>query len=485
MTPARRPLRASRRRSVRSSGWAVPCALSAAIVAITPATPLAAQGRGETPIAPAATIGTVTDTPALSVLGMASVPGGSGGAFAQQNDLWFGATQPLGRFGGAHFTALGRGNWRVRDVAGTDAQAQGMVSLRARARLGTQRIWSAVSYGYAGSNGVPGANLLGDLSGAQAGGGRDTRGSDTTVSRRIDVGQIGRAEAGLVNTFAGIEFAFGMSVERATRFTTQTITVDEPSQLRATSAGAGRLVSSHSVRTMQRRDLATGIASVGFNTGATTWLLSVTAPVAQWISADELAPAVQAIPTVASLAVVQPVTGWLSLVGAAASNAATVGPNALQDQVNRPEGHGNRSFSPVVALGIRISRLPGRDHDGTPGGILTFETRTLGTVDSLSIEQGSLDRDHDETDTLRVVLLIDAPRAESVELMGDATAWTVTQMRRHPSGRWRAELKLAPGMHRLIVRSDGGKWVAPPGLPVGNDDYGTPVGMVLIRSPRH
>jgi len=70
-------------------------------------------------------------------------------------------------------------------------------------------------------------------------------------------------------------------------------------------------------------------------------------------------------------------------------------------------------------------------------------------------------------------------------LMGDATSWTVTQMRRHPSGRWRAELKLAPGMHRLIVRSDGGKWVAPPGLPVGNDDYGTPVGMVLIKSPKH
>lgn len=463
----------------------MPCALSAAIATVALAESADAQARGEAPIAPAATIGPVTDAPTLSLLGMASVPDGSGGPFAQRNDLWFGATQPVGRLGGVHFSALGSGNWRFREVAGTDAQSQGIVTLRARTRVGEQRIWSAVSYGYAGSSGNPGAGLLGNLSGAQAGGGVDTRGSDTTVSRRVDVGQVGRAEAGMVSNYAGIEFAFGMSVERATRFTTQTITVDEPRLVRsAPAAGADRVVSSRSVRTMQRRDLATGIASVGFNTGATTWLLSVTAPVASWISSDALAPAAQPIPTVASLAVVQPITGWLSLVGAAASNAATVGPNALRDQVNSQEGRGYRSFSPVVALGIRISRLPGRDHDGIPGGILAFETRTLGAVDSISIEQGSLDRDHSETDTLRVVLLIDAPRAESVELMGDATAWTVTQMRRHPSGRWRAELKLAPGMHRVIVRSDGGKWVAPPGLPVGNDDYGTPVGMILIKSPR-
>ena len=311
-----------------------------------------------------------------------------------------------------------------------------------------------MSYGYAGSSGNPGAGLLGNLSGAQAGGGVDTRGSDTTVSRRVDVGQVGRAEAGMVSNYAGIEFAFGMSVERATRFTTQTITVDEPSLVRsAPAAGADRVVSSRSVRTMQRRDLATGIASVGFNTGATTWLLSVTAPVASWISSDALAPAAQPIPTVASLAVVQPITGWLSLVGAAASNAATVGPNALRDQVNSQEGRGYRSFSPVVALGIRISRL--RAAITTESPVASWRSkRTLGAVDSISIEQGR--RSHHRNRYPAGGAAHRCAARESVEIMGDATAWTVTQMRRHPSGRWRAELKLAPGMHRVIVRSDGG-----------------------------
>ena len=87
----------------------------------------------------------------------------------------------------------------------------------------------------------------------------------------------------------------------------------------------------------------------------------------------------------------------------------------------------------------------------------------------------------DSADTLRVVLLIDAPRAESVELMGDATQWTVARMSRSKNGRWRAELKLSPGMHRVTVRADGGSWIAPPGLPMGNDDYGSPVGVLIVK----
>jgi hypothetical protein len=305
---------------------------------------------------------------------------------------------------------------------------------------------------------------------------------DTTITRRVDVGQLGRAEAGMVTTYAGVEFAFGMSFERATRVTTQTLTVDVPRVAVNVPTNAGQLSSSSStLRTVQRRDLATGIASAGFNTGQTQWLLSVTAPVASWINSDALAPRPQTIPTVASLAVVQPVTGWLSLVGAAATNAATVGGGSmLSDQLR---DRTRSAFSPVVALGVRISRLPWRDNDGTPAGILAFETRTLGAVDRLSIEPSPDDSSSGfmTRDTLRVVLLIDAPKAESVELMGDATQWSITQMRRLQNGRWRAELKLAPGMHRITVRADGGQWIAPPGIPIGNDEYGSPVGMIIVR----
>jgi hypothetical protein len=204
----------------------------------------------------------------------------------------------------------------------------------------------------------------------------------------------------------------------------------------------------------------------------------VTSPVATWITRDALSPKPSALPTVASLAVVQPINAWLSLVGAAVTNAATVGGTAFRDDGDSRQP---RRFAPVLAVGVRIARLPFSGTDGTPTGILAFETRTLGAVDSLAVEHGASAPDGD---TLRVVLLIDAPRAESLELMGDATEWMVARMQRAANGRWRAELRLAPGMHRITVRVDGGAWIAPPGLPTGSDDYGSPVGMITVRGKR-
>ncbi|AMW05557.1 glycogen-binding domain-containing protein [Gemmatimonas phototrophica] len=436
-------------------------------------------------MAPAATIGPVTDAATFSVLGIASLPNGSGNTLARSNDVWLGATQPVGSLGRFRFAALGSGNVQFKEGVAGGGQAQGLLTMRARARFGEQRVWSAVSYGRSSINGqIAGSGfgnpmLTGFIAPSMP---AEPSVGDTTITRRVDVGQLGRAEAGMVTTYAGVEFAFGMSFERATRVTTQTLTVDVPRVAVNVPNSAGQLSgSSSTLRTMQRRDLATGIASAGFNTGQTQWLLSVTAPVASWINSDALAPRPQTIPTVATLAVVQPVTGWLSLVGAAATNAATVGGGSmLSDQLR---DRARSAFSPVVALGVRISRLPWRDNDGTPAGILAFETRTLGAVDRVSIEQGN-DESGDayaSRDTLRVVLLIDAPKAESVELMGDATQWSITQMRRLPNGRWRAELKLSPGMHRVTVRADGGQWIAPPGLPIGNDEYGSPVGMIIVR----
>jgi hypothetical protein len=433
-------------------------------------------------MAPAATIGPVTDAPTFSVLGIASLPDGSGNAIAQRNDVWLGATQSVGRLAGVRFAALASGNVRLQDGVAGGAQAQGLLTLRARTRVGENRLWGAVSYGRSSINGNPTAGPFNEPNTMSLGGNALNMPAlgDTTVTRRIDVGQLVRGEAGIVTTYAGVEFAFGMSYERANRVTSQAMTVDIPRVAASVPANAGQVQSS-TLRTVQRRDLATGIASVGFNTGHTQWLMSVTAPVVNWVNSDALAPKPQSVPTVASLAVVQPVTGWLSLVGAAATNAATLGGSMLRDELRDRTRSG---FSPVVALGVRISRLPWRDNDGTPTGILAFETRTLGAVDSASIDphaDGREDAEAVSRDTLRVVLLIDAPRAESVELMGDATQWNVTRMQRLTNGRWRAELKLPPGAHRVTVRADGGQWIAPPGLPIGNDEFGSPAGMLIIR----
>lgn len=488
MTPVCRFSRASHRRESHHGASATPHALASlprlahgvthAIVTIALVLcPLAADGQqGQSPVAPSSTIGPVTDAPTLSVLGLATLPDGSN--LTQRNELWLGATQPLGQLGRVRLAAIGSGNWRMRDAVGTSTAYEGVAALRARARFGSLRAWSAVSYGHVDVHGVSGSSLLpGRIPSISAG--FDGAHADTTVSSRVDVGNIGRAEAGLLTNVSGVEFSFGLSVERATRVTTQTLTINLDDGAPPDFVSQERTSVTRTARGLQRRDIATGIAAMGFNTGAASWLVSVTSPLATWITTDALSPKPRVSPAIASLAVVQPISTWLSVVGAASTNSASVGGTILRDDVA-----GRRSnFAPVVALGLRIARLPfGSRNDDTPHGILSFETRMIGGVDAATVtrtEPASVATV--DADTLRVLLLIDAPRAESVELMGDATQWVVTQMQRNNNGRWRAELKLTPGMHRITVRADGGRWVAPPGLPIGNDDYGSPVGMIVVQ----
>ncbi len=474
MTLAPRSLSASRRRSSLSRGPAVPCALVSLALMAAPA---AAQSGGNAPVAPSSVLGPATESPTLAVMGLAGLPDGSGNALSQRNALWMGATQPIGKLGRVRFSAIGTGNWLAKDAVGSSSAVEGTVSLRARSRFGGSQVWSAVSYGRADVNGDIAGRLLGNTPSVI--GGFDGARADTTVSRRIDVGTIGRAEGGVIRNVSGMELSFGFSVERATRVTTQTLRIDESNTSLPLLPMADRTTTTRTLRALQRRDIATGVASAGFNTGPTTWLVSVTAPVATWITTDALSAKPRTSPTIASLAVVQPVTAWLSVVGAASTNSSSVGTTALRDDIG--EGRG-RNFAPVVALGVRIARLPFRGRgDDTPGGILSFETRTIGAIDSAAVD---VTAERAEADTLRVVLLIDAPRAEKVELMGDATQWLVTQMTRNKSGKWRAELKLAPGVHRVTVRADGGSWIAPPGLPIGNDNYGSPVGMIVVKGTK-
>jgi len=449
----------------------VPCAL---ITIVLSALPLRAQRRGDAPVAPSSALGPVTEAPTIAVMGLASLPDGSGTALSQRNALWMGATQPFGRIGRVRFSAIAVGNWLARDAVGSSSSVEGTLSLRARSRFGESQLWSAASYGRADVNGDVAGRFIGRGPSSMVGGFDGMR-ADTTVSRRVDVGNIGRFEGGVIRNVSSVELSFGFSVERATRVTTQTLRIDETTSL--PTPLADKMTTTRTLRALQRRDIATGVASAGFNTGPTTWLLSVTAPVATWITTDALSPTPRASPTIASLAIAQPITAWLSIVGAASTNSASVGSTAFRDDIG--EGRG-RNFAPVVALGVRIARLPFRGRgDDTPGGILSFETRTIGSVDSAAVDVAPAQGD---ADTLRVVLLIDAPRAESVELMGDATQWIVTQMTRNTkNGKWRAELNLAPGMHRVTVRADGGRWIAPPGLPMGNNEYGSPVGMILVK----
>jgi hypothetical protein len=307
-----------------------------------------AQGRGEAPLAPASAIGPTTAAPTISVLGMASSSNGGGSPLTQRGEYWLGATQPLGRFGNVRFNAIGHADVHSGDASGTNSAGEGMLALRARARFSGAQVWSAFSYGYVKSNGQfapPNVNM-----GPAIGTGFDGVHVDTTVSQYVDVGSIQRAEAGVISNLSGVEFSFGLALDRISRVTERTLKFEESSQIPPTSMSAtdGRTTV---LRSLQRREIATGIASMGFYTGPATWLISVTSPLATRITSDASAPKARIAPTVASVAIMQPVTGWLSIVAAGATNSSSVGSTVFRDDVGATR-HAN--FAPVVALGVRI-----------------------------------------------------------------------------------------------------------------------------------
>ncbi len=77
-------------------------------------------------------------------------------------------------------------------------------------------------------------------------------------------------------------------------------------------------------------------------------------------------------------------------------------------------------------------------------------------------------------------LVIRAPSAERVEIMGSFTDWEPQLLQRAPDGTWRFRLTLPVGVHRLNVRLDGGDWVAPAGTTPMPDDFGGQVGVFVI-----
>lgn len=81
-----------------------------------------------------------------------------------------------------------------------------------------------------------------------------------------------------------------------------------------------------------------------------------------------------------------------------------------------------------------------------------------------------------------VRLTLYAPGAASVEISGDFTDWRPVPLRRDPGSAdaWVATFRIAPGMHRINVRRDGGPWMAPGGTIRSADDYDGEVGVFVL-----
>jgi hypothetical protein len=74
-----------------------------------------------------------------------------------------------------------------------------------------------------------------------------------------------------------------------------------------------------------------------------------------------------------------------------------------------------------------------------------------------------------------------APAASHVELSGDFTRWSPVTFERVGGDRWTLTTRLTPGLHRFVVRVDGGSWLPAPGLPQTIDAYEGTVSIIVAR----
>ena len=85
-----------------------------------------------------------------------------------------------------------------------------------------------------------------------------------------------------------------------------------------------------------------------------------------------------------------------------------------------------------------------------------------------------------EPSGLRLVT-VRAGEASRVELMADFTDWLPVPLERVGRDDWRLALAIAPGVHRVNLRIDGGPWTVPPGLTALRDEFGSAVGLLVVQ----
>lgn len=81
-------------------------------------------------------------------------------------------------------------------------------------------------------------------------------------------------------------------------------------------------------------------------------------------------------------------------------------------------------------------------------------------------------------DSVRITVL--APRARSIDIMGDFTLWTPRSLTSSSSGLFQLTVAVAAGTHQLNVRVDGGPWLVPPGLTPLKDEFGGSIGLLDV-----
>ncbi len=80
------------------------------------------------------------------------------------------------------------------------------------------------------------------------------------------------------------------------------------------------------------------------------------------------------------------------------------------------------------------------------------------------------------------IVRVHASGAASVELMADFTDWAVVSLVQSAPGIWEIRLPMGPGVYRVNLRRDGGRWTAPAGTRLETSEFGV-VGLLIVGGP--
>lgn len=131
-----------------------------------------------------------------------------------------------------------------------------------------------------------------------------------------------------------------------------------------------------------------------------------------------------------------------------------------------------------ASLGVRLASRPpsGSNPELVARLILPYELRGLRRPAAVA-QRFVVVVEEDGTRTMRLRV----PGAGQVEIMADFTDWTPVALARGAGDVWTLNVFVAPGVHRLNIRVDGGPWIAPPGLTRVQDEFGGEVGLLIVQ----
>ncbi|HVZ77516.1 MAG TPA: glycogen-binding domain-containing protein [Gemmatimonadaceae bacterium] len=146
-------------------------------------------------------------------------------------------------------------------------------------------------------------------------------------------------------------------------------------------------------------------------------------------------------------------------------------------------------LSQVVAAVVGGGRQPANPARGLPArnyanfGLMfsPWPAMTSGNVPVDLRASAMHDFDVDQAGASLQRVQVQISGVQSVELMGDFTGWETVAMARRGRDLWEALLPIAPGVHQINVRVDGGKWQPPPGTPAMHDGFNGDVGILVIH----